>query len=95
MNRADQRRTLRGKLISAIRHAVEWGEHRVPRGVRSVLGILCMIGGVAGFLPVLGFWMIPVGLALIALDIPPLRLRLLAWIKRHDSAGGNNQESTA
>jgi hypothetical protein len=47
-----------------------------------------MIGGVAGFLPVLGFWMIPVGLALIALDIPPLRRRLLAWVRRHDSAGG-------
>lgn len=90
MNQADQKRTLRGKLITAIRRAVAWGERRVPRGVRSVLGVLCMIGGVAGFLPVLGFWMIPVGLALIALDIPPLRRRLLAWVRRHDPAGGTN-----
>jgi hypothetical protein len=40
-----------------------------------------MIGGVFGFLPIVGFWMIPAGLALIALDIPPLRRRLLAWAR--------------
>jgi hypothetical protein len=91
MNRADQKKTLRGKLIAAICSAVEWGERRVPRGVRSILGVLCMIGGVAGFLPILGFWMIPVGLALIALDIPPLRRRLLAWVRRQDSAGGGSR----
>ena len=32
--------------------------------------ILLIIGGMFGFLPILGFWMIPVGLLLIALDIP-------------------------
>src|SRR5215510_4602784 len=80
-----RKQSLRDKLISAIRRAVRWGERRVPRGVRSILGILCMIGGVAGFLPILGFWMIPVGLALIALDIPPLRRRLLAWVERSES----------
>jgi hypothetical protein len=95
MKRAEQKKTLREKLIAAICNAVEWGERRVPRGVRSVLGVLCMIGGVAGFLPILGFWMIPVGLALIALDIPPLRRRLLAWVKRHESAGGRDRQGTA
>jgi hypothetical protein len=78
---------IRKKLIAAIRRAVEWGERRVPWGVRSVLGLLCMAGGVVGFLPILGFWMIPVGLALIALDIPPLRRKLLVWIRRHDTEG--------
>ena len=74
---------IRRKLIDAIRRAVEWGERRVPWGVRSVLGLLCIAGGIVGFLPILGFWMIPVGVALIALDIPPLRRRLLAWVRRH------------
>ncbi len=31
-----------------------------------------MVGGVFGFLPILGFWMIPLGLAIAALDIRPL-----------------------
>jgi hypothetical protein len=45
-----------------------------------------MVGGVFGFLPILGFWMIPLGAALIALDIPPLRRRLLAWLDRDRAA---------
>ena len=45
---------------------------RVPPGLRLVLGILLIIGGIFGFLPVLGFWMIPLGLAIAALDVVPL-----------------------
>ena len=29
-----------------------------------------MIGCVLGFLPILGFWMFPLGMAFIALDLP-------------------------
>ena len=72
------------RLVSIMRRAVEWGDRRVPTGLRSVLGLLLMAGGVLGFLPLLGFWMLPIGLAFIALDIPPLRRRLLAWLKRRD-----------
>ena len=32
-----------------------------------------MVGGVFGFLPILGFWMFPLGLAFVALDFPPAR----------------------
>src|SRR5262245_35037789 len=73
---------LRDRLVAAIRRTVLWGERRVPRGVRSIVGILLMIGGVVGFLPILGFWMIPAGLALIALDIPAMRRRFLEWARR-------------
>ncbi len=44
-----------------------------------------MIGGVLGFLPVLGFWMFPLGIVLLAIDLPWLRgpfARLLALINR-------------
>lgn len=55
---------------------------------RIPLALLLFVGGFAGFLPVLGFWMLPLGLALIALDIPPLRppmARFLAWVNgEHD-----------
>lgn len=40
---------------------------------RIVVGILCIIGGVLGFLPVLGFWMIPVGLLILSVDFPFVR----------------------
>jgi hypothetical protein len=32
-----------------------------------------IVGGIFGFLPVLGFWMVPLGLILIAQDVPFLR----------------------
>lgn len=40
---------------------------------RVVIGILCIIGGVLGFLPVLGFWMIPLGLLILSVDFPSVR----------------------
>jgi len=54
--------SLSKRLISTMRHAVEWGDRRVPTGLRSVLGLLLVAGGVLGFLPLLGFWMLPIGL---------------------------------
>lgn len=50
---------------------------------RLVAGVLLVLFGLIGFLPILGFWMIPLGLALLALDVPFLRAplaRLLAFI---------------
>lgn len=41
---------------------------------RIVVGVLCIIGGVLGFLPVLGFWMIPLGLLILSVDFP--------WVRR-------------
>jgi hypothetical protein len=65
----------KAKLKAGLRRAFRWGE-RIPFGIRSVLGILLMVGGVFGFLPILGFWMLPLGAVLVCLDIPPLRRRL-------------------
>ena len=59
---------------------LRWGETRLPFGFRSVVGVLFMAGGVLGFLPILGFWMFPLGVALIALDIPWTRHRIQAWM---------------
>ena len=39
-------------------------------------GLLLMAGGVFGFLPVLGFWMIPLGIAVAALDVVPAWRRI-------------------
>ena len=43
----------------------------LPPGVRSVLGLLLICGGILGFLPILGFWMLPLGVALLMLDLGP------------------------
>ena len=45
----------------------------LPRspGVRVALGIALILGGLLGFLPVLGFWMVPLGLLVLAIDYPP------------------------
>ena len=45
---------------------------RLPPGTRLPLGLLLIAGGVLGFLPVLGFWMIPLGAAVAAMDLSPL-----------------------
>jgi len=56
---------------------------RVPPGLRLVLGLLLIVGGIFGFLPILGFWMIPLGMAIAALDIKSLR----DWLR-----GGRRKE---
>jgi hypothetical protein len=41
--------------------------------LRIGLGILMIIGGLLGFLPILGFWMIPAGIIILSVDFPPVR----------------------
>ncbi len=43
------------------------------RMLRIPLSVFLILGGLAGFLPILGFWMVPVGLLLLAIDIPVLQ----------------------
>lgn len=41
--------------------------------LRKSIGLLLVVGGSLGFLPVLGYWMLPLGLALLAVDFPAAR----------------------
>ena len=61
----------------------------MPPGIRSLIGVGFAIGGIFGFLPVLGFWMLPLGAAFIALDIPSMRHKIDKWMERlqHTAAG--------
>lgn len=43
------------------------------RIARIVIGILLILMGFLGFLPVLGFWMIPLGLIVLSADLPIVR----------------------
>ena len=40
-----------------------------------------MCGGVLGFLPILGFWMFPLGVVILSLDFPPLKRKIEQKLK--------------
>ena len=40
------------------------------RWLRVPIGFALVLAGIVGFLPIVGFWMIPLGLSLLALDFP-------------------------
>ncbi|MFZ1681561.1 MAG: hypothetical protein WAT70_11135 [Rhizobiaceae bacterium] len=50
-------------------------EVRLPqsRALRIAIGILLILGGIVGFLPVLGFWMIPLGIFVLSYEIAHVR----------------------
>jgi len=62
-----------------LQRIVRWLHQPHARLVRWPVGLLFICGGVLWFLPVLGLWMLPLGLILLAEDIPPLK-RWLVWI---------------
>lgn len=73
------------------RHLPDWmakslrGYARSPPWLRWPAAFVLILAGVFGFLPILGFWMVPLGLVLIVPDIPPLQAplaRLFAYIDR-------------
>ena len=43
------------------------------RGLRIALGVVLVLGGLVGFLPILGFWMVPLGLLVLSVDLAPVR----------------------
>ena len=52
------------------------------RALRIVVALLLIVASVFWFLPILGLWMLPLGLLLLAEDIPPLRRRLVHGLMR-------------
>jgi hypothetical protein len=69
---------------------LRWLKSPSSRWVRIPIALLLIVGGVVGFLPVLGFWMIPLGLLFLAQDVPFLQrpiLQALTWLERDGSNG--------
>jgi hypothetical protein len=65
----DLQRELPGRLCRAVR----WLRDPKSRKVRIPLAVLFLVGGFFWFLPVVGLELIPIGLLLIAQDVPFLR----------------------
>ncbi len=74
-----------GKLPPRPARFVSWLRQPSSRWVRIPLAFLLIVGAIFSFLPVLGLWMLPLGLLLFAQDVPALQgplVRLLAWVER-------------
>ena len=74
-----------GKLPAGPARFVNWLRRPSSQLVRIPLAILLIVGGCCAFLPVLGLWMLPLGLLLFAQDVPFLQkptAQLLGWIER-------------
>lgn len=55
------------------------------RALRITIGVLLILFGILGFLPVLGFWMIPLGLVVLSYEFHQVRRwrrRLAVWWQR-------------
>ena len=74
-----------GRLPPRLRSIARWLRRPSALWIRAPASVLLICGGIFGFLPVLGFWMLPVGMILLADDLPALRSlrsRMLDWIER-------------
>lgn len=66
--------------------SVRFGKRRIQlpasRLFRLGVGGVFVLGGTIGFLPVLGFWMVPMGFLILSVDIPIVRRwnrRVTVW----------------
>ena len=74
------------QLPKPVRSTVRFLQQPSRRWLRLPMGVLLTFGGLLGFLPIVGFWMLPIGLALLAEDMRPLRSlrsRVLDWVEHH------------
>jgi len=56
--------------------------------VRIALGAGLIAGGTLGFLPVLGFWMLPLGLLVLSQDLPVVRRWRRSFVVRMERRRG-------
>lgn len=67
----------------------------IPRSriARMTIGSMLVVLGVFGFLPILGFWMVPAGLLVLSYDVATvrrLRRRTEVWWHRRRGGGEKN-----
>lgn len=64
---------------------------------RITIGGTLVVGGCLGFLPVLGFWMIPLGFLVLSHDLPwarRRRRRVAVWWERRRRRNGSEASKT-
>ena len=75
-------RGLAARLPSPAGRVLAWLRRPQGRWTRRAAALPLIAAGPFGFLPVLGFWMLPIGILLLAEDIPALRRATVRAIMR-------------
>ena len=86
-----------------MRRRIKFGGRHIhmpqSRPVRIAIGVALCIFGVLGFLPVLGFWMIPLGVLVLSYEFAAVRRfrrRIVVWWgKRQRSEASQRQSDQA
>jgi hypothetical protein len=74
---------LANETPDSVTRAILWLRTPRARWVRIPLGVFCILASFLWFLPVLGIWLLPLGLLLVAQDVPALRKpvgRMILWL---------------
>jgi hypothetical protein len=74
------------RLPDTLRRTIRWLRRPSSCWVRIPAGLLLIAGSLLSILPFFAVWMLPLGLMLLAEDVPPLRRardRLIDRIERH------------
>ena len=82
MKRFDRQFEAIARLVPFLRAPIKALRSDKYRLIRVPLALLFIAGGVFSFLPVLGVWMLPLGVLLLAVDLPFLRGPIAALIIR-------------
>jgi hypothetical protein len=91
-------RRLIDRLPARLQTTAQWLRRPSSRWARLPAGVLLVAGSALSVLPVFGLWMLPLGLLLLAEDVPAARRvtdRLLDCIERRrpDWLGATNHEA--
>jgi hypothetical protein len=96
-DREHRLRRLIERLPSSWQSTVLWLRRPSSRWVRIPVGAALVAGGLMFFLPFLGIWMLPLGVMLLAQDMPPLRRacdRILDGVQRRRPHWFTRSETT-
>jgi 4-alpha-glucanotransferase len=73
------------KIPRPLARFIRWVRKRELRWLRLIVGVLFVLFGFVGFLPIFGFWMVPLGLIILAQDSKWLQrptLGAIMWLER-------------
>lgn len=85
-HRRHRRRARLDRQFASLRRTLPWLDgwiahlqsDRAAR-IRLPIALVLVLGGMLWFLPILGLWMLPAGLFLLAIDVPALQAPVSAW----------------
>lgn len=72
------------KIPKPLGRFIQWMRKPELRWLRLIVGVLFVIFGFVGFLPILGFWMVPLGFIILAQDSKWLQrptLKAITWLE--------------